>query len=232
MLMPKFRYLALATAGIMVLSLPASAAYAASAHSTASKPVLTVGKKGGPAVKKHATLTASLARRTSVTVALGSVFTITCKSSTLTAKVTANPSRPGKATLSVTGWSIGKCPKTVSGVTLNSLTAINLPYRATVSDAKGDPVTVAGSRKSRPVGFKAVVTFNGTKLTCAYTARAVSGHASNIGNKVSFAKQPFTLDTSASSSLCASAATTATFSATYGPVLDTSLRHHPKVFVS
>jgi hypothetical protein len=233
MLMPKFRYLALATAGITVLSLPASAAYAASAHSTASKPVLTVGKKGGPAVKKGAKLTASLARHASVAIALGSVFTVTCKSSTLTAKVTANPSRPGKATLSGTGWSIGKCPKMVSGVTLNSLTAINLPYRATVSDAKGDPVTVAGSRKSKPVGFKAVVTFSGRKLTCAYTAKAVSGHASNTGNKVSFAKQPFTLDTSASSALCAEAGvSTATFSATYGPVLDTSLRHHPKVFVS
>jgi hypothetical protein len=233
MLMPKFRYLALATAGIMVLSLPASAAYAASARSTASKPVLTVGKKGGPAVKKHATLTASLARRASVTVALGSLVTVTCRSSTLTAKVTANPSRPGKATLSVTGWSIRKCPKMVSGVTLNSLTAINLPYRATVSDAKGDPVTVAGSRKSKPVGFKAVVTAAGTTVTCVFTAAKVSGHAANTGNKVSFKGQPFALDASASSMLCSQAGvSTATFSATYGPVLDTSLRHHPKVFVS
>jgi hypothetical protein len=217
----------------MALSLPASAAYAASAHPAAakSKPVLTVGRKGGPAVKKGAKLTASLAKGTKVTVALGTAFKITCKSSTIKAKVTANPSGPGKATLSVTGWSLGKCPKSVSGVTLNSLAAINLPSKATVT-AKGDKVTVAGSKKSKPVGFKAVVTFAGQKLTCVYTAKAVSGHASNTGNKVSFAKQPFALDTSASSGLCSSAATTATFSATYGPVRDTSVHGSPKVFVS
>lgn len=231
--MPKFRYLALASASIMLLAMPAGVAYAASAHSAASKPkpVLTVGRKGGPAVKKGAKLTASLAKRTKVTVALGTAFTITCKSSTIKTKVTANPSAPGKATMSVTGWSLGKCPKSVSGVTLNSLSAINLPSKATVT-AKGDKVTVAGSKKSKPVGFKAVVTLSGQKLTCVFTAKALSGHASNIGNKVSFAKQSFALDTSASSSLCSAAGTTATFSATYGPVRDTSVHGSPKVFVS
>jgi hypothetical protein len=212
--------------------LPASAAYAASAHPAASKskPVLTVGKKGGTAVKKGAKLTASLVKGTKVTVALGTAFKITCKASTIRAKVTANPSAPGKATLSVTGWSLGKCPKSVSGVTLNSLSAINLPSKATVA-AKGDKVTVAGSKKSKPVGFEAVVTFGGQKLHCIYTAKAVSGKASNAGNKVSFAKQKFTL-TKSSSSLCSSAATTATFSASYGPVRDTSVHGSPKVFVS
>jgi hypothetical protein len=218
----------------MALSLPASAAYAASAHPAAakSKPVLTVGKKGGPAVKKGAKLSASLAKGAKVSVALGSVFTITCKSSTLKAKVTANPSGPGKATLSVTGWSIGKCPKTVSGVTLNSLSSVNLPYKATVSDAKGDPVTVAGSKKSKPVGFKAVVTVGTTKATCIFTAAKVSGHASNTGNKVSFSSQAFTL-ASSSSALCSQAGvSTATFSATYGPVRDTSVHGSPKVYIS
>jgi hypothetical protein len=218
---------------MMVLALPASAAYAAGAHPAASKskPVLTVGKKGGTAVKKGAKLTASLARGTKVTVALGSIFTITCKSSAINATVTANPPAPGRAALSVTGWSLGKCPKSVSGVTLNSLKAINLPYKATVSDAKGDPVRIAGSKKSKPVGFEAVVTFGGKKLHCAYTAKAVSGVASNRGNKVSFVKQSFTL-TKSSSSLCSSAATTASFSAAYGPVRDTTVHGSPKVFVN
>jgi hypothetical protein len=217
----------------MVLAIPAGAAYAASAHPAAStsKPVLTVGKKGGTAVKKGARLTASLVKGTKVTVALGSLATVTCKSSMITAKVTANPSSPGKATLSVTGWSISGCPKSLNGITLDSLAAVNTPYVATVSNAKGDPVKLAGSKKSKPVGFKAVVTFSGQKLTCIYTAKALSGHASNTGNKVSFAKQPFALDTSASSSLC-SAAPKAAFSATYGPVRDTSVTHSPKVFIS
>jgi len=226
--MPKFRYLALATASLMVLAVPAGEAYAASAH-TATKPVLTVGKKSGPAVKKGAKLTASLAKKSSVALALGSIATATCKSSTLKAKVTANPSRPGKATLSITGWSIGKCSVSLSGVNV-SLTALSLPYRATVSTAKGDPVTVAGSKKSKPIAFKAVVS-GSFSATCIFTAAKVSGHASNTGNKVSFAKQPFTLDKGASSMLCQDGATTATVSATYGPVRDTSVKHSPKVFI-
>jgi len=49
---------------------------------------------------------------------------------------------------------------------------------------------------------------------------------------VSFSKQSFALDAGASGSLCTSAAATATFSATYGPVKDTSVKGSPKVFVS
>jgi hypothetical protein len=228
--MPKYRHLVLATASLMVLVLPAGEAYAAGAP-TASKPVLTIVKKGGPAVKKRAVLKAGLVRKTSVSFTLGT-FKASCKSSTLRARVTANPSKPGKATLSVTGESVTKCSIAVTGVTLKSLTAINLPYAATIRSAKGDPVTVAGSKKSKPLGFKAVVTVGTTSATCVYTAAKVSGHASNTGNKVSFKSQKFTLNASASNPLCAQAgATTATFSASYGPVRDTSVRHSPKVFV-
>ena len=93
--MPKYRHFVLATAGFMVLALPASAAYAATAHPAASKPVLTVGKKGGPAVKKGAVLKASLAKKTSVSFALGSSFKATCTSSSIKTKVTATgPRRP------------------------------------------------------------------------------------------------------------------------------------------
>ncbi|HUA40462.1 MAG TPA: hypothetical protein VMA32_02775 [Streptosporangiaceae bacterium] len=230
--MPKYRHLILATAGAMVLVLPASAAYAASAHK--AKPVLTVGKKGGPAVKKGAVLKASLAKKTTVSFALGSSFAATCKSSLLTAKVTANPSKPGKATLSVTALSMTKCAlnPAVSGVTLNGITVLNRPYVATVSNSKRDPVTVAGSKTSKPLSLKASITVGTTPLTCVYTAKSISGHASNTGNKVSFSKQSFALDAGASGSLCTSAAATATFSATYGPVKDTSVKGSPKVFVS
>ena len=229
--MPKYRYIAMATASLMVLGAPASAAYAASAHKS-PKPVLTTGKKGGPAVKKGAVLKASLPKHTSVALAIGT-FAATCTSSTIKAKVTANPSRPGKATLSVTGESITKCSIGIAGVTLKSLTAVNLPYRGTVSAAKGDPVTIAESKKSKPIGFKAVISVGATSATCVFTAAKVSGHASNTGNKVTFKGQKFALDVSASSALCSEAgASTATFSATYGPLRDTSAKHSPKVFVS
>jgi hypothetical protein len=229
--MPKYRYIALATASLMLLGAPASAAYAASSHKSA-KPVLTTGKKGGPAVKKGAVLKASLAAHTTVALAIGS-FAATCKSSSIKARVTANPSRAGKATLSVTGESISKCSISVAGVTLKSLTALNLPYAGTVSAAKHDPVTIAESKKSKPLGFKAVISVGATSATCVFTATKVSGRASNTGNKVTFKAQPFVLDASASSLLCAEAgASKATFSATYGPLRDTSVKHSPKVFVS
>lgn len=229
--MPKFRYLALATASLMVLAVPAGEAYAASAH-TASKPVLTIKSKGGPAVKKGAKLTASLAKGTKVTFALGSSFTATCKSSAIKNKVTANPSGPGKATLSVTAQSMSKCSLSTTLATLNSITALNLPFNATISTAKGDPVTITGHKKSKPVAFEAKITVGTSSATCIFTAAKVSGHASNTGNKVSFKSQTFALDTAASSALCSEAdVSTATFSATYGPVRDTSVRHSPKVFV-
>ena len=229
--MPKYRYIALATASLMVLGAPAGAAYAASAH-RAPKPVLTIGKKGGPAVKKGAVLTASLVRKSSVVLTLGT-FKATCKSSTLTATVTKNPSRPGKATLSLTKETIGGCALSTNIATLQSLTALNLPYKVTISNARRDPVTIAGRKASKPLGFKASITLGTTtKLTCTYTAKSVSGHASNSGNKVSFAGQTFSLDTAASSPLCSAAASTATFSAAYGPVRDTSVKHSPKVFIS
>lgn len=227
--MPKYRYLALATAGIMALAMPASAAYAATAHPAASKPVLTVGSKSGPAVKKHAVLKASLAAHTSVTFALGSSFSATCKSSAIKSKVTANG--PGKATLSVTAQSMSKCSLSTTLATLNSITALNLPFSATISTTKGDPVTITGHKKSKPIGFAAKITAGTTTATCVFTATKVSGHASNTGNKVSFAKQTFAL-TKSSPALCSEAgATTAKFSATYGPVRDTSVKHSPKVFI-
>jgi hypothetical protein len=52
-----------------------------------------------------------------------------------------------------------------------------------------------------------------------------------VGNTVTFKNQKLSLDKSASSSLCSSAGATATFSAVYGPVRDTSVKHHPRVFV-
>ena len=55
---------------------------------------------------------------------------------------------------------------------------------------------------------------------------SVSGHASNSGNKITFSKQKFTLSTGA---LCP---TSANFSATFGPVTDSSVTGSPKVFVN
>ncbi len=151
----------------------------------------------------------------------------------MTAKVTTNPSRPGKATLSLTGVTIRSCTLkgAPTGVSLTGIKVLNLPYGATISSAKGFPVTIAGSSATKPVGFKAGITIGSTPLTCEFTAAMVSAHASNTGNKVSLAKQKFTLDIGKSSGDC-SAASSVTVSATYGPLRDTSVKHSPKVFIS
>ena len=151
--MPRYRPVVMArvvaaTACALALAAPASAAYAASAHH-AAKPVLTVGKKDGPAVNKRAVLKASLEKGTSVVLALGTTFSATCKSSTLVARVRANLSRPGKATLSVTGESIRRCTlkNPPAGVSLSSIKALNLPYGATIRSAKGFRSRSRGRRR-------------------------------------------------------------------------------------
>lgn len=235
--MRKYRYLAVAAAGVMVLTAPVGTALAASAHPAANKPVLLVGSSKGKAVKNGAKIGASLARGSGATFKI-STYSATCSKSSFTAKVLKNPAAKNKATLAITAESVGgKCTfKTVPfpGVTLASLTAINLPARDTVT-AKGG-VKISESSKSKPLGFKAVVDLNGKLAAiCYFTAKSVSGKSSNTHNTVTFTGQPFTLNTTLTSSKylsnCELAGKSATFSATYGPVTDTSVKHHPKVFV-
>jgi hypothetical protein len=227
MSMLKYRPVALAAVCALALAAPASAAYAATAHH-AAKPVLTIRKKGGPAVRTRAVLEASLAKGKSVvfTIVLGSSsVTASCKSSTLHAKVTANR---GKATLSLTGLTLRRCTAP-DGISL-SVKALNLPYHVTISSAKGFPVTIAGRSKAKPLSLQAKVSFGMTTDTCVGITRQAHGHASNSGNKVSV-KQKFTLDKGNSSAGCAQLGVTAvTYSATYGPLRDRSVRHSPKVF--
>jgi hypothetical protein len=233
MSVPRYRPVVLAAACALALAAPASAAYAATAQHAAAKPVLTIGKKGGPAVKKRAVLKASLPKGKSATFALttsAGSFTATCKSSTLQAKVTANSS--SKATLSLTGLTIRHCKLhgAPAGVSLTSVKALNLPYGVTIRSASGFPVTISGS-KAKPLSLQASVSVGTNTYTCVATARRATGHASNSGNKISAAKQKFTLDAGKSSPQCAQlGVSSVTFSATYGPVQDTSVNHSPKVF--
>ncbi|HEX9034803.1 MAG TPA: hypothetical protein VF834_23405, partial [Streptosporangiaceae bacterium] len=106
--------------------------------------------------------------------------------------------------------------------------AVNLPWVATVSDGTGFPVKVAGSSTTKPVSFTATVAFGTQSITCTYTSTAVNGHASNTGNKITFSGQKFTVK-AGGNAFCPSSAT---FSATFGPVKDTSVTGSPKVFVN
>jgi hypothetical protein len=231
--MRKYRYLAAAASAAVLLALPASA-LAASPHK-APAPVLTTGKVGGTAVKDGAVLKASLPKGGKVTLSIGSSAKTTCTSASFAAKVGKNPSAKGKATLSITAETISHCAAVkVLGITATvSLKAINLDYAGTVSTAKGDPIVIAGSKKSKPVGFDASVKVSGVgTLLCVFTAPSATGHGSNKKNTVSFTNETFKLNTKASNGFCADAGTSASFTATFGPIVDSSVKHSPKVYIS
>lgn len=221
--MRKYLVLAMAAASVSVLAAPV----VASAAPTATGHVLTVGKAGGTAVKVGAKLTASLAKGTTATFSLGSMK-LTCKTASFAAKVTANPTKPGKALESITAQTIGKCTTNVAGIKIKATKASNLPWNASASDAKGDPLLITGQSKKKPIALSATAAVGTSSVVCPYTAASVKGASSNKGNTVTVVKQKFTL-VKGSNGLCPASAN---FSAVFGPVKDTSVKGSPAVFVN
>jgi hypothetical protein len=210
---------ATAAATAMLVMVPAAALGAAAPHH-----VLTTGKVGGPNVKVGAVLRAGLKAGTVLTFS-STIANLKCTKSTVTSKVTANPARPGTATESVTAETVSGCkavnpPVPVTSVTV---TVTKLPYRSTVSDARGFPVTVFGSSAT----IKIVATGVGT-IICKYSARTIKGKASNTGSLISFSKQVFNKAAGSNAFCPAKGALTVT----YGPVVDLSVTGHPHVFVN
>jgi hypothetical protein len=203
-----------------------STATAAGAAPAAKHDVLTISKVGGANVKVGAKLSASLAKGTKAVFASGAM-TLTCTKSTFTSKVTKNPTAPGTASESVTKQSVGGCTISgVTGITIQSVTVTGLPYKSTVSTKKGLPVTVSNAATTIVVVVQGVT----NPVSCTYRDKTLKGNASNKHQTIAFSKQTFTLDTTVSNGLCTPS--TGTFSATYGPVKDTSVKHSPSVFVN
>ena len=221
--MRKYFYVGTVVATALVTMLPATSASAASIH------VLTRGKVGGPAVTPGSILKASLAKRSSV-VFKNNLGTLTCTKSTLTAKVTSNPAKPGTAKESITALTFSGCRISipgVPGVTVKSITVGNLPYAATVSDSKGNPVKISGRTRTKPLLITATVKLGTSTFSCSVKAASISGAASNRGNVIAFVSHRFTK--AAGGSFCTSSGT---FSVRYGPVTDSSVRGNPAVFVN
>ena len=220
--MRKYLIVAMAAASMAVLAAPVAAgASEATAHS-----VLTISKAGGTAVKVGAVLKASLAKGTSA-VFKTSLFSLTCKSASFSAKVTKNPKAKGTATESLTTQAFSKCTVSLSGVTVKSIKVSNLPYNVSVRDSKGDPVAVTGTKKTKPVSTTVTVSFDGSSFACSYKIATLKGAASNKTNSITFTKQSFSK--TAGSSLCPS---TASFTSAFGPVTDSSVKGNPKVFLN
>ncbi len=220
-------------AGAAAVLLPLSAASVAQAAPTKAKvDVLTTTKAGGTNVKAKAVLAASLTAKTDVDFAAGSNLTATCSDSSISFTVTSNPAKPGTADLSLTKEPSSKCK--VGGAFGSDVSSISVslakpPYKATISDKAGKagfPVSV-----SSPV-VEVTATAEGTSVVCLFTTKTLSGTFSNKTNGISFSKQTLTLVTKGSNSLCSAVGTSSTFSASYSPVKDSSVKGSPKVFVN
>ncbi|MFJ7243495.1 Tat pathway signal sequence domain protein [Kitasatospora sp. NPDC098652] len=215
----------LAAASLAAFALTGAAVAPAQAASPA---VLTQGSAGGPAIAVGDTLVANLAPGTAATFTngAGSTSGVSCASSSFSATVTSNPTAPGSATEQLNSQSFGSCTSNVIGVrSVKSVTATSLPYTNTVTSGGGASLngTSAG-----PVGITVVLnTLLGT-VNCVYQSPSgITGSTSNTGNSISFSNQAANLVSGPG--LCFS---TGYFSATYGPVTDSSVAGSPALYVN
>jgi hypothetical protein len=190
------------------------------AASAATHDVLTTGKVGGTNVKVGAILKANGSK---ITFSTGSSSGINCKSAQFTAKVTKNPKAKGTATESLTNQTFKSCSvHGISGATgVKSITLNHRPYKTTIKDSAGNPVTVFGTNTT--IAIKSSL----GALKCTYKAATTKGSASNTSQTITFSNQKFKKQSGPSQ--CPGSGR---FSATFGPVIDTSAAGHPHVFVN
>ncbi|MBO1420468.1 Tat pathway signal sequence domain protein, partial [Streptomyces sp. FH025] len=214
-------------ASLSALALTGAAVVPAHAAATA---VLTTGGPTGPAVSVGDTLTASLVSGTAATFYSSATGTsgVSCASSSFSATVTSNPAAPGSAVEQLNTQTFGSCTSNVIGVTgVRSVTVTSLPFTNTVSDAAGYPVSLTPG-SAGVMGTTVVLNTILGSISCNYqNSTGISGTASNTGNTIGFSRQAFTLVSGPS--LCFS---TGYFSATYGPVADSSVAGSPLLYVN
>ena len=192
--------------------------------------VLTTGSLAGTNVVVGDVLNAAVAAGTTAdfNTAAGGTTGVKCAESAFTAAVVDNPAAPGVATESTTAHTFASCTANIFGVTkVNSVTVNNLPFGTTVDSATG-AVTVTGT-DAAPIRTTLVLGTILGSVTCVYQANgdAITGVSSNTDNSISFADQAFT---KASGPItCPSAGY---FTATYAPVVDTSVEGSPIVFTN
>jgi len=213
-------------AGTALLGVVPLTAAAASTHSQAQRrsAVLTINRVGGKAVKVGAVLKAGLKRGTTVTFfSPGTTNGVTCKSASFANKVTRNPLTPGLALEKLTAQKFSNC--SVHGVAgargVKSIKVVGLPYKTTVSGRAGHPIVVFRARTRLVLN-----TILGT-VTCGYGKAQVHGTASNKGQVNIFKNQTFTKVSGP-----VACPRSGNFSATFGPVKDTSVTGSPHVFVN
>jgi hypothetical protein len=210
------RVLLLTTATALLAVAPLSSATAATTHD-----VLTTDHVGGQNVTVGDTIKSHLPSGTTATFyAPGTTDGVSCAAFRTISTVTANPTAPGTAGESVSQQFVKKCTSNIPEVTVLNVTVLGLPYAVTISDASGDPVTIANA--STEITLKTPI----GKIQCTYGDPSVDGNASNTGQTITFTNQEFTLTSGPSA--CAPAGD---FSATLGPNRD-STAGNDRVFVN
>ena len=204
---------------VIAAAAPLLAVIPAAANAAPSS-VLTNGRPGGPAVRVGAMLTAGLQGR-AVFLVPGTRVGISCRRAGVTDRVVRNPAAPGTAVELLTGQTFGRCSSSIPGTTgVRSVSVLHLPYRTTIS-SRGRQVTIFNA--STRLTLNTVV----GPLTCSYHAGRLHGTAVNTGSRIVFIAQLFRL--SSGSRACPSGGS---FSASFGPVTNRSVRGGPPVFVN
>jgi hypothetical protein len=192
--------------------------------------VLTTGSLAGANVAAGDVLNAAVVPGTTAnfSTAAGGSTGVKCAESAFTATVVDNPVAPGVATESTTAHTFASCTANIFGVTrVTSVTVNNLPFATTVDSATG-AVTVSGTDEA-PIRTTLVLGTILGSVTCVFQAdgNAITGVSSNTDNSIGFTDQAFT---KASGPItCPSAGF---FTATYAPVLDTTVEGSPVVFTN
>lgn len=192
--------------------------------------VLTTGSAGGANVAVGDVLTAGIKAGTTADFATtsGGTSGIKCAESAFTASVVDNPPAPGVATESTTAQTFGSCTSNILGTTrVNSVVVNNAPFNTTVESGTGT-VTVSGTATAPIQTTLNLGTILGS-VTCVYVATngSITGTSSNVDNSIAFVNQSFT-----KSSGPVTCPANGFFTATYAPVVDTSVADSPVVFTN
>jgi len=201
------------------------------AHAAADEvAVLTTGSAGGTNVAVGDVVSATIKAGTTADFANSSGGTtgVKCAESAFTATVVANPPAPGVATESTTAQTFGSCTTNILGATrVNSVVVNNAPFNTTVESGTGK-VTVTGTATAPIQTTLKLGTILGS-VTCVYvaTSGSITGVSSNVDNSIAFTNQQFS-----KSSGPITCPASGFFTATYAPVLDTTVAGSPAVFTN
>jgi hypothetical protein len=189
--------------------------------------VLTLGSVGGTAVSVSDKLSAGLLSGSGGAKFATSSGTVTCTTSTFTGTVTSNPTAPGTATGTLDTQSFSSCTDNIVGATILAVTVQNLSYNISVTS--GFAVTISAGAAG-PIQTKLDFSSFLGAFSCTYRATnppgTLTGTASNATNSIAFSSQGFTKFSGPGT--CPG---TGTFTASYGPVIDTS-QSNQAVFVN